>query len=49
MLRAQDVDGVGALLDAIANESLLGGAAASEVYPMSLEDWFSDSPWRLLL
>jgi len=49
MLRARDVEGVDSLLDAIANESLFGGAAASEVYPTSLEDWFSDSPWRLLL
>lgn len=49
LLRAKDVDGVDSLLDAIANETLLGGAAASKVYPTSLEDWFSDSPWRLLL
>ncbi|GAB5032169.1 rna helicase [Nannochloropsis oceanica] len=48
-LGTPDVESVESLLDAIANESLLGKASSSDIYPTQLEDYFSDSPWRLLL
>lgn len=48
-LGAPDVESVESLLDAIANESLLGKASSSDIYPTQLEDYFSDSSWRLLL
>jgi len=48
-LGTPDVESVESLLDAIANESLLGKASSSDIYPTQLDDYFSDSPWRLLL
>jgi len=33
----------------VVNEMLLGKASSSDIYPTQLEDYFSDSPWRLLL
>lgn len=48
-LGTPDVESVESLLDTIANESLLGKASSHDIFPTSLEDYFSDSPWRLLL
>lgn len=48
-LNAPDVDGIDSFLDTIANDSLLGKASAADIFPTDLEDYFSDSPWRLLL
>ena len=49
LLNVSEVNDVQSLLDVIAHESLLGRASASTVYPTDLADFFTDSPWRVML